>query len=308
MIKRIYIEITNICNMKCSFCSPSVRKKRTMSVEEFKHILNQIKTLDFLPLPQLYLHVKGEPLMHTELQSILSQCEEYGFKVNITTNGTLLSNVGRVLANSSAVRQVNISLHSFEKNQFIDEVCQIEESQTAYLKAVTDFALHCKNKGTPIVVFRLWKSGYNNLDVSGAFSLDYITKVFGNGDFKTHGGKDNVKLCENVYISFDQEFEWPSLSHGIIANQGKCLGGKEMLAILADGSVTACCLDADGVIDLGNIFTENLADIIAKQRYKELVKGFSGGNISEELCKKCSYRLRFDKGESKVCVAEKRNI
>ena len=39
--KRIYIEITNSCNLNCSFCSKSFRDKRNMSILEFETVLKK---------------------------------------------------------------------------------------------------------------------------------------------------------------------------------------------------------------------------------------------------------------------------
>ena len=76
-----------------------------MTEEEFEHILKQIdKYTDYL-----YLHVKGEPLLHSKIDQIISLCKKYNKQINITTNGTLVKQKLNILEN---VRQVNISLHS----------------------------------------------------------------------------------------------------------------------------------------------------------------------------------------------------
>ena len=70
--KKIYVEITNICNLNCSFCSKDKREKRELSLNEFEIILNKIN--DYTDY--LYLHVKGEPLLHSNLEGILNLCEK----------------------------------------------------------------------------------------------------------------------------------------------------------------------------------------------------------------------------------------
>jgi len=52
--KKIYIEITNNCNLNCSFCSKVLKPRRNMTLEEFELILNKIK--DYTDYK--YLHVK----------------------------------------------------------------------------------------------------------------------------------------------------------------------------------------------------------------------------------------------------------
>lgn len=41
--KRVYIEITNICNLKCSYCPVTKRKPEYMDIAAFINILDQIK-------------------------------------------------------------------------------------------------------------------------------------------------------------------------------------------------------------------------------------------------------------------------
>ena len=283
--KRIYIEITNICNLKCPFCSPMLRKKEQMSVENFEKILTQIKKYS----PHIYLHVKGEPLTHTHLDELLNLTEKYNFPVNITTNGTILAEKSDLIFAHKNIRQVNISVHSL-KAQHGDE--------NLYLKEIAKFGIKALNLKYPYVSYRMW-NGQENQTISETAKkqLETISNAFDVSleDKELLKGRCAAKLGENIFISFEEEFEWPSLTLPEVSHQGKCLGGGDMLAILVDGTVVPCCLDADGIINLGNIFEEKLDDILTSSRYQNLYKGFHGGNISEELCRKCSYRTRFDK-------------
>ena len=80
--KRVYVEIGNICNLNCSFCSEVKREKRQMTVSEFSHIAKEVKPF----CDYLYFHIKGEPLLHPHLSEFFDIAEEYNFLVNITTN------------------------------------------------------------------------------------------------------------------------------------------------------------------------------------------------------------------------------
>ena len=97
MFKKIYIEITNICNLKCSFCPETNRKKQAMSIEDFEEIIRKIHKHTKL----VCLHVKGEPLLHNKLQEILEILEKYNLKANITTNGTLIKDKLEILKKSN---------------------------------------------------------------------------------------------------------------------------------------------------------------------------------------------------------------
>lgn len=283
--KRIYIEITNICNLNCPFCSPMKRKKEFMTAENFEKILSQIKKYS----PQIYLHVKGEPLMHPEIEKIISLAEKENIFINLTTNGSFLAEKGDLLINHKNIRQVNISVHSLKAQNGDEE---------KYLDDISKFGLKALKEGRPYVSYRMWNgSEKNEINPEAKKQLEVISEHFGKTlEGKTLAkGRNSARLGDNIYISFEEEFDWPSLNLPQISRKGTCQGGKNMLAILVDGTVVPCCLDADGIINLGNIFEESLEQILSRERFLNLRKGFMGGNISEELCRRCSYRCRFDK-------------
>ena len=109
---RCYLEITNRCNLSCSFCPKTKRPARTLSPAEFRLLAEKIRPYT----DYLYLHVLGEPLMHPQLEGLLDICRELSFRVVITTNGTLLPAQETMLLSSPALYKINVSLHSFEAN------------------------------------------------------------------------------------------------------------------------------------------------------------------------------------------------
>ncbi len=115
--QKVYIEITNRCNLNCEFCPKNIRKIQDMSQTNFEYILKQVKEYTNL----IYLHVKGEPLLHKDIKEILDICEKHNTMVNLTTNGTLIKNNLDTLINSKALRQINISIHSSMENKKSDK-------------------------------------------------------------------------------------------------------------------------------------------------------------------------------------------
>ena len=63
--------------------------------------------------------------------------------------------------------------------------------------------------------------------------------------------------------------------------------------MLCDGTVVPCCLDHEGDIPLGNLFTQSLEEILSSPRAQAIYEGFSGRRVVEELCRKCGYARRF---------------
>src|SRR5690606_34444397 len=111
-LKKIYIEISNLCNLQCSFCPEVLRPKKIMESENFKNIVTKVKD----HAEEICLHLMGEPLLHPKFSEILKHCEDEGVLINLTTNGILLSKYQERLFSSSSLRQINFSIQSFKDN------------------------------------------------------------------------------------------------------------------------------------------------------------------------------------------------
>lgn len=263
MFNRIYIEITNVCNLNCDFCPSTLRDKKSMSVNEFENVILKIK--DYTN--HIYLHVKGEPLMHKELDSILKIANKYNLNINITTNGRLIENKIDII-NNNKIRQLNISLHSFNDLGEIKRLLfTIDKINNSY------------------VSLRLWNNK-DNTEVLKLLEEHYNVKINMNGN--------RFKLSDKVYLDKDVLFDWPNINRKVISDYGTCKGGKSQLAILVDGTIIPCCLDNDGIINLGNIFVNSIEEILNSDRYKNMINGFNNNKLVEDLCKKCGYRNRFN--------------
>ncbi len=283
LFKRVYLEIGNLCNLRCAFCSPRVRPPRQMTLSEFERAVQQVKPYT----DYLYFHVKGEPLVHPLLPEFLSIAAENGMQVTITTNGTLLPEKGSVLLSSPAVRQVNLSLHSFTAHDGIDP--------DAYLDACIAFARENSALGR-YTTMRFWNlSGNRQADAGTMHILSRIQSAFpGHDDLAQQLKSRSVALGKGIFVSFDEEFTWPSLSHPFVSEEGFCHGLRQMIGVLADGTVVPCCLDADGQAPLGNLFSEELSDILSRDPFKTARSEFYNRKVTLPLCKHCSYRTRFD--------------
>ena len=274
MFSRIYVEITNICNMNCSFCHGHSRKFKQMTTEEFELILNKISGFT----NYIYYHLMGEPLTHPKLPEFIKIASDKGFKSMITTNGTLLKQFGDKIL-ESGIHKVNISVHSFEDGT--------EEQFEDYMKNLADFAIKAHNKGV-IVVFRLWNNGFDKGRNNKI--IDYLKSNINNEWTENSKG---YKILDKMFLEYGERFSWPDLNEETQGNDVFCYGLRDHIGILCDGTVVPCCLDSNGVINLGNIFEDNLSDILNSQRAKSIKCGFDCRKAVEELCQKCGYAQRF---------------
>ena len=273
--KKVYVEITNICNLSCAFCPGTKRKKAFMTAEEFELAAKKLRPFT----DYIYPHLMGEPLCHPEFPIILEIAEKSGFNVIITTNGTLLKEREQTLSQSGALKRVNISLHSFEATE---QQRTLEE----YLDGCFSFAK--KAEGKIIVSMRLWNKG--GMDGKNADILKTAADYF---PLPWIDSRNGIKIGENVFIEYGNRFDWPDMESENERENVFCHGLRDQIGILCDGTVVPCCLDSDGNISLGNIFTEELEDILQKPRAQAVYNGFSSRRAAEELCRKCGYAKRF---------------
>jgi len=274
MYARVYVEITNICNMNCSFCHGHSRKPRRMTVGEFSHVLDQLEG----KTNYIYYHLMGEPLTHPDLPQFLQLADERGFRSVITTNGTLLRQRKQDLL-SSRVHKISISLHSFEKDD--------EQAFRQYMHNVTDFAEAAANAGT-VIVFRLWNKGCDG--GRNLLTEEYLrTHLHGEWAENTKG----YRIRKKLFLEWGDRFVWPDQYAPLQDEEVFCYGLRDHFGILCDGTVVPCCLDSDGIIHLGNLHKEELSDILASPRAKALTAGFECRSASEDLCRRCAYARRF---------------
>lgn len=278
MLKRAYIEITNRCNLHCTFCPGTARAERDMSAAEFRLIAQKLRgTAQYL-----YLHVMGEPLLHDSLEEFLDIAGALGFRVCLTTNGTLLRERGAPLLHHRALHKVSISLHSMEGNG-VGEL-------RGYLEDVWQFAAQASQGGV-ISALRLWNIG--GQDMRNGEILAFLAEKLGADPLSLPQPRaGSWRLRERLYLEQAERFEWPDLTHGETETRF-CLGLREQLAVLCDGTLVPCCLDHEGDIPLGNLLTGELSELLASPRAQALYDGFSCGKPSEALCRRCGYATRF---------------
>lgn len=272
---KIYLEISNICNLKCAFCPGTAQKKHAMTEKEFSALLPKLRPwTDYL-----YFHLMGEPLFHPNLSRFLELAGEQGFKVILTTNGTLLQQKQEILMSSPALHKVNVSLHAFESNNL----------SVPFEQYLTDcFAFGQAAQGKKLVVFRLWNQG--GADKMNGYILNKMESYFPK---PWKEGRKGTAIGDKVFLEFGDKFDWPDLTAQEGDDRVFCYGLRDQLGVLCDGTVVPCCLDHEGDLSLGNLHQQSMEDILSCPRAKAIFDGFSQHTAAEELCRKCGYARRF---------------
>ena len=273
--RKIYLEISNLCNLRCAFCPGTRRPPRAMTREEFSSLLPKLRPwTDYL-----YFHLMGEPLCHPHLEEFLSLSGELGFRVILTTNGTLLRRRQDMLLSSPALHKVNISLHAFEAND-------LDRPFSAYLEDCLAFGKAAE--GSKLVTYRLWNQG--GQDLKNREILTALEQAFPGPWAENRRGH---RLGTGVFLEYGDKFDWPDLKAEDGGDAVFCYGLRDQIGVLCDGTVVPCCLDHEGDIPLGNLFEASMEDILATPRAAAIYEGFRNRTAREELCRKCGYARRF---------------
>ena len=247
-----------------------------MTLDEFRIVISKIK--DYTN--NIYLHVKGEPLLHSHLNDILTICDDNKINVRITTNGTLLDKKKDILL-SHNIKQINVSLHN-------------ENNINNYFDSVFSACDLLSKKNT--IIYRIWTLPTLDLDKFSTKIVDKITDYYklSTNIVEKIKKEKNIKIRDNIYIDKDFEFDWPEITSKK-SDKGTCLGTKTHIAILSNGNIVPCCLDSSSIITLGNIFKDNLEDVINSDLFKLINNEFKNNKAVHKLCQSCSYKNRFNK-------------
>ena len=272
---KIYVEISNLCNLSCAFCPGTKRTPGRLSAEQFESLAPKLRPYT----DYLYFHLMGEPLCHPQLDKFLAIAGQQGFRVILTTNGTLLACQQELLLSSPALHKVNISLHAFEAN---DLAVPFEK----YLADCIAFGQAAK--GEKLVVYRLWNQG--GADAKNTEILEALHTAFPQEWIVEKRG---TRLSDRTYLEYGDKFDWPDLSAPEGDSRVFCYGLRDQLGVLYDGTVVPCCLDHEGDLALGNIFRQDMEEILQSPRAKAIYNGFSRKEAAEPLCRRCGYARRF---------------
>ena len=284
---RIYIELTNVCGLSCSFCPTKELPNKQMDLVFFESIIKQAKEYT----KEIACHVVGDPLTQSNLHEYLDIIHKHGLKAMLTTSGYFLKKHAYDTLFHPCVKQINISLNSFNKN---DTSLTFEQYITPVLSLCHE---KLEREEELFINLRVW-----NLDeIMSEHTFNEILFRKINKNFSTNlvlkdiykERPKSIRLASKILVHFDNYFEWPSLKNKNYGH-GTCQGLQSHVAILASGKVVPCCLDCDGIIELGDLHENSFKEIVTSKRASAMISGFKESKAVEELCQKCSYKERFN--------------
>lgn len=279
MIAKAFMEITNLCNLSCSFCHGTCRQGRMITDEEFEQRTDALAG----KVKFLYFHLMGEPLLHPRFPHFVRRAWEKGFYPILTTNGSLLAKRGAEVLEALPYK-ISISLHAPAANAAF--------ADPTYFDSCIDFAKQAAAKGC-ITVLRLWNIGGEGEEENDAI-LARLHQAFPDEWAPSH--RDSIRLCrDKVFLEWGEHFDWPAVDAPEVPPETEvfCHALRDQFGVLCDGTVVPCCLDADGNLPLGSLDATPLEDILASERARAIYDGFTCRRATEPFCRRCGYARRF---------------
>ncbi|AJC85647.1 radical SAM/SPASM domain-containing protein [Campylobacter sp. RM16704] len=275
--EKIYIELSDICGLKCDFCPSQKAQRKIMTLANFERICKGVHNYAKL----FTFHVLGDPLKISNLKEYLEISLKYNMQIELTTSGFYFDDEKmNLVLNFKNIRQINISLSAF--------LAQSRMSLNEYFKPILKFIfLHLQKENNSFVNFRLWNLDKNfNSPLENKIIYEFLEQIF---KVKIQKQKAKNRLARHIILHQAKFFKWPSLQDEIIREMGYCHALNGQIAILSDGSLVPCCLDVKADIKLGNCFEKDFNELLNSSLYVELKEGFKQGILKAELCKRCEF-------------------
>lgn len=269
----VFIDLSSACNATCVMCPTQLSPLRKKMIDPglFARIVEQVAALPSLDL--FFIGVHGEPLLDKRLPDKVKLCGESGIreKVLITTNGSLATEPRATELLEAEPGVVIFSIESLNASTF--------ESIRKGLKhsVVVDnlkrfFEIRNRLDARTRVGVRFIESGSNQAEKEEYMA--YWTPFM---DIETRGD----------FFSLDRIHNWAYGNPDVFHGSSPC-AHTGALTILSDGAVVFCCIDHDGIYQLGDANTETLLDIYHNQQARRMRElQLSGQRHTLKMCNTC---------------------
>ena len=278
VLKKIYIELSDSCGLKCSFCPIEKNKRPKMTLDRFEKIIFEIASHKIFSKARICLHILGDPCRRSDLLDFIYILEKFCLKLDLVTSGYY--QVNEKILDFHCLNQIAFSLDAgLDPNN---------PQKKDYLERILDFcALHMHKRSKSFINLRMQNISLdkNRVFLNQIFSFFKIQPNF--------SCFSRIKLAEYIFLVITQNFQWAGFSEDFTERRF-CHGVKNQVGILSDGRVVPCCIDGSGKIVLGDIRYQKLEEILNSKRAIAMKQSFERGVALEPLCQNCHFPIKSE--------------
>jgi len=309
-INYLFIEITNACNFKCSWCPDEIMERRRgfMKKQQVFALVDEIaeKRSWLGPLYPVKLHQMGEPMLHPDLPEIVAYAESRGVPFELNTNCGLITEQRIEALYRAGLTNLILSYQTPDAESFRtrkaprlafdeyrDKVRLAVERKVA-LGARTNIEIDVMNT-KHVEGFRIVSDDAQ----ASALVLDWI--AFCQELERRHGLAPRPHDLDAVrsarFLDHDEDTGRYPLLDGVTLiwkrchNWGNVVGGHQLnevpdtycpapydqFVILWNGDVVACCTDFEARTKHSNVFTSSVEAVwksdVLRQRERDMLEG-----------------------------------
>ena len=277
---RVTVELTNRCNISCTFCHRQVYDMELgeMSLELYKKIIDEMAR--HLPI-KLVPFFRGEPILHPEFVELMKYAKEKGIgPIQVFSNG--LDFDEKI---SEAVIEAGVDFISFSLDTLDDSIyreSRVYGNLRQSIKNVKYLSSLCKK-------YKLSGKKVPQIQVS---TVDLEVYRKGQKDF-VEFWKPLVDIVR-IYEEHDENggFVDPKVAEALsfLSERKPCRKLFTDMIIYWDGSVALCNYDWNHNVDIGNVKNRSISDIWNSQAYENLRNMHNAGDIDNKImCSKCEH-------------------
>lgn len=292
--ERLYIEVSNICNLRCKFCgySKSTAKKSIMSNKVFFNIIN--KATDFGYVRFGLTPITGEIFADNKIIEKLEFLENHPKVKNyrFCTNFTLVNkDIIDWLIKAKKLKELCISIYGHDTDSFIEFTGGNKKIHNELISNLNYLFKRCENQNF-ILTFRLrtyhsfkYLENCNNdlCQILKALIRKFKSKLQILKKYNTWGGyitQDDVNGLDIIVGNAEKIFKNGACSLIFYKNQ-----------VIVNGILNACaCRDVNATLRIGNLKTQTFKEIysIKNKDYMNIIKNQQKSKFSP-ICKNCDF-------------------
>ena len=318
-ITYLFIEITNACNFKCTWCPDDIMERRRgfMKKDRVFRILDEVaqKRGALGPVFPVKLHQMGEPFLHPDLVEIVARAEGQGVPIELNTNCGLITRENIDGLYKAGCTNIILSYQTPDPESFktrkAPRIAFDEYREKVRLAVSRKVALGAKTMLEIDIMNTKYVKDYQIVAADTeavAFVKEWIE--FAQALEKEHGltrrrhewdrlhtlnfldqdeNGSKYTLLDGVHLIWKRCHSWGNVigEHKVYdVKDTYCPAPYEQLVIQWNGDVVTCCTDYEGRTKTSNVFAESVEAVWTGEILRDRKKDMLGGRLLD-VCARC---------------------